>query len=227
MDPKHRDRIAFVRVCSGKFERDMTVHPLAHGEEGPPVQFAQAVRQRARDGRRGVSRRRHRPGRPLRLRHRRHADRRPGHSLQRDPALHAGSASPSCTIRTRPSSSSSAQGLDQLLQEGVIQALYLRNSVDQSAAAGGRRPAASSRSCSIRLESEYGAESRLEPAPWTVVRWLPQDIKEAGSGRPLLAHRRADRLRHGPAPGRALRERMVGQLLRADQPESGPLGLAR
>ena len=26
MDPKHRDRIAFVRVCSGKFKRDMTVH---------------------------------------------------------------------------------------------------------------------------------------------------------------------------------------------------------
>jgi len=26
MDPKHRDRIAFVRVCSGKFERDMAVH---------------------------------------------------------------------------------------------------------------------------------------------------------------------------------------------------------
>jgi len=25
MDPKHRDRLAFVRVCSGKFERDMTV----------------------------------------------------------------------------------------------------------------------------------------------------------------------------------------------------------
>ena len=28
MDPNHRDRIAFVRVCSGKFERDMQVyHP--------------------------------------------------------------------------------------------------------------------------------------------------------------------------------------------------------
>src|SRR5258706_3984808 len=25
MDPKHRDRLAFVRICSGKFERDMTV----------------------------------------------------------------------------------------------------------------------------------------------------------------------------------------------------------
>jgi len=27
-----------------------------------------------------------------------------------------------------------------------------------------------------RLQSEYGAESRLEPAPWTVVRWLPTDM---------------------------------------------------
>jgi peptide chain release factor 3 len=26
MDPRHRDRIAFVRICSGTFERDMTVH---------------------------------------------------------------------------------------------------------------------------------------------------------------------------------------------------------
>jgi peptide chain release factor 3 len=31
----------------------------------------------------------------------------------------------------------------------------------------------------FRLESEYGAESRLESAPWKVVRWLPTDIKEA------------------------------------------------
>ena len=30
----------------------------------------------------------------------------------------------------------------------------------------------------FRLESEYGAESRLEAAPWSVVRWLPTDIKE-------------------------------------------------
>jgi peptide subunit release factor RF-3 len=30
----------------------------------------------------------------------------------------------------------------------------------------------------FRLESEYGAASRLEAAPWTVVRWLPVDMKE-------------------------------------------------
>ena len=29
-----------------------------------------------------------------------------------------------------------------------------------------------------RLESEYGAQSRLEAAPWNVVRWLPPEMKE-------------------------------------------------
>jgi peptide chain release factor 3 len=29
-----------------------------------------------------------------------------------------------------------------------------------------------------RLESEYGAASRLEAAPWTVVRWLPPETTE-------------------------------------------------
>jgi len=28
MDPKHRDRVAFVRVCTGKFEKDMVVNTL-------------------------------------------------------------------------------------------------------------------------------------------------------------------------------------------------------
>jgi peptide chain release factor 3 len=30
----------------------------------------------------------------------------------------------------------------------------------------------------FRLESEYGAASRLESAPWTVARWLPAGIGE-------------------------------------------------
>ena len=32
MDPKHRDRIAFVRVCSGRFERDMPAHHAQSGK---------------------------------------------------------------------------------------------------------------------------------------------------------------------------------------------------
>ena len=30
----------------------------------------------------------------------------------------------------------------------------------------------------FRLESEYGAESRLEPSAWSVIRWLPTDYKD-------------------------------------------------
>jgi peptide chain release factor 3 len=32
MDPKHRDRVAFVRVCSGKFEKDMVVTHARSGK---------------------------------------------------------------------------------------------------------------------------------------------------------------------------------------------------
>lgn len=32
MDPKHRDRVAFIRVCTGKFEKDMTVNHARTGK---------------------------------------------------------------------------------------------------------------------------------------------------------------------------------------------------
>ncbi|HKU81660.1 MAG TPA: peptide chain release factor 3 [Candidatus Tumulicola sp.] len=41
MDPRHRDRVAFVRVCSGKFERDMTVRNARTGRE---VRLSRAMR---------------------------------------------------------------------------------------------------------------------------------------------------------------------------------------
>jgi peptide chain release factor 3 len=45
MDPKHRDRIAFVRVCSGKFEKDMVVKHARTGKtirlSRPQKRFAQ------------------------------------------------------------------------------------------------------------------------------------------------------------------------------------------
>jgi peptide chain release factor 3 len=41
MDPRHRDRIAFVRVCSGAFERDMTVRNARTGKD---VRLARAMK---------------------------------------------------------------------------------------------------------------------------------------------------------------------------------------
>jgi peptide chain release factor 3 len=33
MDPRHRDRVAFARICSGRFERDMTVRNVRTGKD--------------------------------------------------------------------------------------------------------------------------------------------------------------------------------------------------
>jgi peptide chain release factor 3 len=69
------------------------------------------------------------------------------------------------------------KGLDQLMQEGVIQAFYLRNSSVKTPLLAAVGPL-QFEVVQFRLENEYGAVSRLEPAPWTVVRWLPTGIKE-------------------------------------------------
>ncbi len=46
MDPRHRDRVAFVRVCSGEFARDMTVRNARTGEQ---VRLSRAMRLFADD----------------------------------------------------------------------------------------------------------------------------------------------------------------------------------
>jgi peptide chain release factor 3 len=46
MDPRHRDRIAFLRVCSGKFERDMTVRNVRTGKD---VRLTRAMKLFASD----------------------------------------------------------------------------------------------------------------------------------------------------------------------------------
>ena len=46
MDPRHRDRVAFVRVCSGEFARDMTVRNARTGEQ---LRLSRAMRLFADD----------------------------------------------------------------------------------------------------------------------------------------------------------------------------------
>ena len=46
MDPRHRDRIAFVRVCSGRFEKDMV---LPNSRVGKPLRASRAYRFFGRD----------------------------------------------------------------------------------------------------------------------------------------------------------------------------------
>jgi len=52
MDPKHRDRIAFMRICSGHFKRGMTLHQVRTGKGikvPTPVMFLAQERELAED----------------------------------------------------------------------------------------------------------------------------------------------------------------------------------
>jgi peptide chain release factor 3 len=176
MDPKHRDRIAFVRVCSGKFERDMAVH---HSRSGKKVRLSSSHKLFGNE-RETVDEAY--PGDVIGIVG--HDGFGIGDTLTTDPKI-LYQEIPRFTPEAfsylhNPNTAKFKQfrqGLDQLMQEGVIQALYLRNSstkVPLLAAVGPLQFEV----VQFRLESEYGAASRLEAAPWTVVRWLPTDLQE-------------------------------------------------
>jgi peptide chain release factor 3 len=176
MDPKHRDRIAFIRVCSGKFERDMTVH---HSRSEKKVRLSSSHKIFGNE-RETVNEAF--PGDVIGLVG--HDGFGIGDTLTTDPKI-VYKEIPRFTPEAfsylhNPNTGKFKQfrqGLDQLLQEGVIQALYLRNSSIKTPLLAAVGPL-QFEVVQYRLESEYGAESRLEAAPWNVVRWLPTDIKE-------------------------------------------------
>ena len=176
MDPKHRDRIAFIRVCSGKFERDMTVH---HSRSEKKVRLSSSHKIFGNE-RETVDEAF--PGDVIGLVG--HDSFGIGDTLTTDPKI-LYKEIPRFTPEAfsylhNPNTAKYKQfrqGLDQLLQEGVIQALYLRNSSIKTPLLAAVGPL-QFEVVQFRLESEYGAESRLESAPWTVVRWLPTTVKE-------------------------------------------------
>ena len=64
------------------------------------------------------------------------------------------------------------QGLEQLLQEGVVQVFELRDSIQKIPLLAAVGPL-QFEVVQYRLESEYGAPSTLEVASWQSFRWLP------------------------------------------------------
>ncbi len=176
MNPKHRDRIAFVRVCSGKFERDMTVH---HSRSEKKVRLSSSHKIFGNE-RETVDEAW--PGDVIGLVG--HDSFGIGDTLTTDPKIlykEIPRFTPEAFAHLHNPNTAKfkqfRQGLDQLLQEGVIQALYLRNSSIKTPLLAAVGPL-QFEVVQFRLESEYGAVSRLESAPWTVVRWLPTDMKE-------------------------------------------------
>jgi peptide chain release factor 3 len=175
MDPRHRDRIAFVRVCSGRFERDMLV---THSRTGKKVRLSNSHKLFAQE-RETIDQAA--PGDIVGLVG--HAEFGIGDTLTEDPAIIYNEIP-----RFPPESfaylhnphpgkyKQFRQGLEQLLQEGVIQVFHLRDGVQKIPLLAAVGPL-QFEVVQYRLQSEYGAESRLESAPWSIARWLPPDLE--------------------------------------------------
>ena len=176
MDPRHRDRIAFVRVCSGKFERDMAV---LHPRTGKKVRLSSSHKLFGNE--REVINEAF-PGDIIGLVG--HADFGIGDTLTTDQKI-VYKEIPRFTPEAfawlhNPNTAKYKQfrvGLDQLLQEGVIQVLQPRDAASKTPLLAAVGPL-QFEVVQYRLESEYGATSRLEAAPWTVARWLPAGTTE-------------------------------------------------
>jgi peptide chain release factor 3 len=170
MDPKHRDHAAFVRIVSGAFERDMTV---LNARTQKPLRLGNSKRLFARERETvdeayagdvvgivgnydfqigdtlaedaGVS-----------------FDEMPRFAPETFAFLHNASAANFKRFR---------EGVSQLLKEGVAQAYELADSPVRVQLLG----AVGSLQFDVlqyRLETEYGAPTRLESASWNLARWV-------------------------------------------------------
>jgi peptide chain release factor 3 len=169
MDPKHRDRLAFVRICSGRFERDMTVH---HTRTGKKVRLSSSHKLFGRE-RETVDEAY--PGDVVGLVG--HTDFRIGDTLAEDARLvyrEIPRFTPECFAWLHSPSTAQfkrfREGLEQLLQEGVVQSFLLKDSAQRVPLLGAVGPL-QFEVVQYRMQTEYGAESRLEHAPWKVIRW--------------------------------------------------------
>jgi peptide chain release factor 3 len=175
MDPKHRDRIAFVRVVSGKFERDMTV---LHVQSGRKVRLSSSHKLFGNE-RETVDEAY--PGDIIGLVG--HDGFGIGDTLTTDPSVRYDEI-PRFTPEVfeyfhNPNTAKFKQfrqGLDQLLLEGVAQAFHLKDTASRVPLLAAVGPL-QFEVLQYRLETEYNAETRRESAPFSAVRWLPVGTK--------------------------------------------------
>jgi peptide chain release factor 3 len=181
MDPRHRDRIAFIRVCSGKFTRDMAV---LHPQSGKRVRLSSSMKLFGQD-RETVDEAW--PGDVIGLVG--HAGFGIGDTLTEDTSIvydEIPRFAPEVFAYIHSESTAQAkrfrEGLDQLLQEGVVQGLRVQDSFRQTPLLAAVGPL-QFEVVQYRLQSEYGAGSRLENAPWGLMRWVsPETDVEALAG---------------------------------------------
>ncbi len=170
MDKAHRDRVAFVRICSGRMNRGMKVHHVRTGKEvrlANPTQFMAGERSVVDESYAGDVVGVHDPG-----------------TFEIGDTLTGGS---SFSFEAIPSFAPEhfarlvlvdplrrkqfARGLTQLAGEGTVQ-LYRPPEGRAGELVLGALGQLQFEVTKYRLEAEYGVEVRLEPVRWVLARWV-------------------------------------------------------
>ncbi|MGI9047286.1 MAG: peptide chain release factor 3, partial [Burkholderiales bacterium] len=177
MDPAHRDRLAFVRVCSGRFERGMRLKICRSGKEIRPGSVVSFLSQR-----RELLEQAH-PGDIIGIPN--HGTLQLGDTLTEGEALQftglpffAPELFQSVEIADPMRSKQLRTGLAQLGEEGAIQVFRPHGGGTLLLGAIGTLQF---EVVAHRLKHEYGVDARLAPAKYTMARWVtseePNDLK--------------------------------------------------
>ncbi len=177
MDPAHRDRIAFLRICSGHFERGMSAQ---HARLGRTLRLSQAHRL---FGQERVAADEGWPGDIIGLVS-------PG-SFALGDTLFAGDPvefepiprfAPEFFALLRVENPSQRdpflKGVSQLMEEGAVQVLYRKADDIREPVLAAQGPL-QFEVVQYRLETEYRVATRLERLPYSAARWV------VGGGRPF------------------------------------------
>jgi peptide chain release factor 3 len=176
MDPGHRDRIAFVRVCSGRFERGMRLVNCRSAKEvktAAVVTFLSQRRDIVDEAYAGDI-----IGIPNRGTIRLGDTLTEGETLQfRGLPFFAPEVFARIELATAMKTKQLRAGLEQLGEEGAIQIFH---PLDGSAPVLGAVGPLQFEVVVHRLAHEYGAEVRLLPAGYYGARWISGDAVELG-----------------------------------------------
>jgi len=180
MDPAHRDRVAFVRVCSGKFERGMV---LTHAVTGRPfaTKYAQAMFGQERETVETAF-----PGDVIGLVNA--TALRPGDTLYADipvsyPPIPSFAPEHFGVVRCKDAGKYKQfrRGIDQLDTEGVVQVLSSDLRGDQAPVLAAVGPLQFD-VVLHRLEHEFGAKSELAHLDYEIARLTDEAGMEALKG---------------------------------------------
>jgi len=182
MDPKHRDRVAFLRLCSGRFRRGMKLHQVRSGKPmavNNPILFFAQDRELAEEAW---------PGDIIGVPN--HGTLRVGDTLTEGEALRftgIPNFAPEILRRVRLDDPMRAKHLNRALtdlaEEGVTQ--VFRPSDGSGWVVGVVGPLQLD-VLATRIEGEYGIRVGLEAAPFETARWLtaddPSELKRFAEG---------------------------------------------